>query len=146
VPVRDLETYRVRDADVSAERLDGDVIVVNLASGAYFSLSGSAADVWTAATSGSPADIWLEALDAEYSCSVPRGDIADVIDACLTQGLLEVASPTTTEPPSLPRDFPRSAWSRPRMDVFTDLQDLLLLDPIHDAGDLGWPQSAPPSD
>jgi hypothetical protein len=28
---------------------------------------------------------------------------------------------------------------------FTDMQDLLLLDPIHDTSDMGWPQRASPT-
>jgi hypothetical protein len=33
------------------------------------------------------------------------------------------------------------------LEVFTDMEDLLLLDPIHDVGDAGWPmpQTPPPA-
>jgi hypothetical protein len=30
-------------------------------------------------------------------------------------------------------------WSAPELMIFEDLQDLLLVDPIHDTGEEGWP-------
>lgn len=135
-------SYRMKSEDVSAERVDGDVIAVNLETGAYFSLSGSSADVWTAATSGAPAALWLRSLDDAYLCTVDRDHVAEMLAACLRYGLLEEAPSTSSQTPTLPDDSPRLGWAEPHVDVFTDLQDLLLLDPIHDATDLGWPQAA----
>ena len=133
--------YRVRHEDVSAERIDGDVIAVNLVTGAYFSLSGSAADVWTVATSGAPAPNWLQALDAAYGCEVSRHEIDAVIASCLEHGLIESIASNPTAVPVLPADLDRSKWLSPVLEVFTDLQDLILVDPIHDADDLGWPRA-----
>jgi hypothetical protein len=45
-----------------------------------------------------------------------------------------------TETPELPDDYSRAGWIEPTLEVFTDLQDLILVDPIHDASDLGWPR------
>ncbi len=131
---------RIRREDISAERLDGDVIAVNLGTGAYFSLSGSAADVWTAASSGSPAETWLKALDDAYGEEVPRDQVEALLRSCVEHGLMEPSDPVKTDPPLLPSDFPRTQWVEPTLEVFTDLQDLILVDPIHDATDLGWPQ------
>jgi hypothetical protein len=132
--------YRVRHEDVSAERIDGDVIAVNLVTGAYFSLSGSAADVWTAATSGAPFTIWLQALDTAYGCEISRAEVDAVIASCLEHGLIESVTTDSTVMPLLPADLDRSRWLTPVLEVFTDLQDLILVDPIHDADDLGWPR------
>jgi hypothetical protein len=133
--------YRVRHEDVSAERIDGDVIAVNLVTGAYFSLSGSAADVWSVSTSGAPSGSWLGALDTAYGCDISRNDIDAVIASCLEHGLIESVDPDPTAVPHLPADLDRSAWLTPVLEVFTDLQDLILVDPIHDADDLGWPRT-----
>lgn len=134
-------SYRVRHEDVSAERIDGDVIAVNLMTGAYFSLSGSAADVWTAATSGAPSAVWLHALDTAYGCEISRHDIEAVIGSCLEHGLIESVDSDPVVVPVLPSDLDRSTWLTPVLEVFTDLQDLILVDPIHDADDLGWPRT-----
>ena len=136
------DAMRIRREDVSAERLDGDVIIVNLSTGAYFSLSGSAADVWTAASSGAPAEVWLGVLDAAYGEPVPRAHVDSVLSSCVDHGLMEAVTPSTQEPPELPDDFARAQWIPPVFEAFTDLQDLILVDPIHDASDLGWPRTA----
>lgn len=135
------DAMRVRREDISAERLDGDVIAINLSTGAYFSLSGSAADVWTAATSGAPAEVWLAVLDATYGEPIPRAHVDSLISSCVEHGLMEAVAPSTKEPPELPDDFARGQWVQPTFEVFTDLQDLILVDPIHDASDLGWPRT-----
>lgn len=133
-------SYRARHEDISCERLDGDVIAVNLATGAYFSLSGSAADVWTAAVSGAPSTTWLARLDEAYGTPVSREDVAHLLSACVEHGLVEPMEANMDDLPPLPADLDRSRWLSPVLEVFTDLQDLILVDPIHDAGDLGWPR------
>jgi hypothetical protein len=35
------------------------------------------------------------------------------------------------------------AFQPPTLESYNDMQDLLLLDPIHDVDDMGWPQKAP---
>lgn len=34
---------------------------------------------------------------------------------------------------------PAAIFDAPRMEIFSDLQDLLLADPIHDVAEAGWP-------
>ena len=41
--------------------------------------------------------------------------------------------PSRTAPPRLVRE--------PRLDKYTDMQELLLLDPIHEVDERGWPNS-----
>lgn len=133
-------SFRIRSEDISAERLDGDVIAVNLATGAYFSLSGSAADVWTVAMSGAPSTIWLQILDDAYGSEVSRSEIELLLASCVEHGLAEAMEPNPQIVPALPLDLDRSQWISPVLEVFTDLRDLILVDPIHDADDLGWPR------
>lgn len=133
--------FRVRHAFVSCERLSGDVIAVNLTSGTYFSLAGVAGDIWTAFTSGAPEDMCAKALEAAYGVRLPRDEVDALLEECISYGLIEVASPWI-ESVELPDDCQRPEWSTPVLEVFDDLQDLILVDPIHDTSDLGWPATA----
>ena len=36
---------------------------------------------------------------------------------------------------------PRTPFVRPELSIHTDMQDLLLLDPIHDVSEIGWPKA-----
>jgi len=133
---------RVRIEDVSAERIDGDVIAVNLHTGAYFSLSGSAADVWTACSTGADFEMCCEALDAAYAAPVPREEVGNLVASCIEHGLFEGIEPLAVTVEPLPEDWQRNGWIEPRLEVFDDLKDLILVDPIHDASALGWPRIA----
>jgi hypothetical protein len=33
------------------------------------------------------------------------------------------------------------SWAEPVLDKYTDMQELLLLDPIHEVDDAGWPHT-----
>lgn len=125
--------------DVSAERLEGDVIAVNLATGAYFSMTGTAADIWTAATSGCHSDDWLATLDAAYGMECPRDEIESFLRLCLRHGLLSEAPSSRRDEVILPDDLVRDAWLSPELGIFEDLRDLLIADPIHEASVYGWP-------
>lgn len=124
---------------VSHERIDGNVIAVNLESGTYFSMTGTGADVWTAASSGLAAHTWLAVLDDAYGRECPRQEIGAFLTACLDQQLLVQETTPADGPLTLPEDVMRTTWSAPRLEIFEDLRDLLLVDPVHDTSTFGWP-------
>lgn len=128
---------------VSAERLDGEVIAIHLGTGTYFSMSGTAADIWTAASSGLHSDAWLAALDAAYGTHCPREDIERFLQVCFDNALLTESAPAEDTGWVLPEDYAREAWQEPSLEVFEDLRDLLLVDPIHETSALGWPHVEP---
>ena len=133
---------RIRVEDVSAERMEGDVIAVNLHTGSYFSLSGPAADVWTACATGAAFEECCAVLDDSYASPVPRDQVMAVVESCIEHGLFEEIEPLDVEVPALPDDWQRGQWTEPKLEVFDDLKDLILVDPIHDASALGWPRTA----
>lgn len=134
-------SLRIQQDAVSHERLDGDVIAVNLESGTYFSMSGTGADVWTAASSGLAPETWLAALDDAYRMECPRDDISGFLTACLDHALLVSSENPVDGLLVLPGDLSRTAWTVPRLEVFEDLRDLLLVDPVHDTSTFGWPNT-----
>jgi hypothetical protein len=137
-------TYLQFNAWVTHERLDSEVIAINLETGAYFALDGVAADTWTLAASGSSTDEIVAALDARYETSAEtlRTDVAAFVAELVEQGL----ATETTEAPSpaegvapLPAGDALSPYQPPSLLRYDDLADLLLLDPIHEVDDVGWP-------
>jgi len=65
--------------------------------------------------------------------------LGDVVDELLGEELIAPgAAPAATQVPVI-----TGAWVAPRLEKFTDLQTLLLLDPIHDVDEQGWPRVAP---
>ena len=71
-----------------------------------------------------------------------RAVVAAFLDSLVTEGLLVAQSESATPPALL--DLPGDAgpFTVPGFEKFTDMQDLLLLDPIHDVDETGWPRAA----
>lgn len=130
-----MASYRIASADITQQFLDGEVVAINFQSGDYYNLRGAAAPAFAALVAGLP-DTRLAELFAE---SPP--DAAAVLQALVESwvkvGLLvaDPAVPATEPPPPVP-------WSAPVSEVFADMQQLLLADPIHDVGDGAWPRQA----
>lgn len=135
--------YRLNSPDVVQEELEGEVIVVHLVSGSYYSLTKSGADVWKRLISGQTAaaivDQLTELTDGTRSVIGPAVDqfVADLV----AEQLLVPAAPGTAGLSLAAGTTPgeRSPFEAPRFEKFTDMQELLLVDPIHEVAEAGWP-------
>lgn len=135
-------SYEVNAEDVTHERLDGEVVAINMRTGRYYSLSGPAADVWSLIDQRRPQAEWSESLQEVYPSGEGWPGIAQFIDRCSTAGLIRQCEASAISSPALPHDFTRASWTAPQLEEFEDLQDLILVDPIHDITALGWPHVA----
>jgi hypothetical protein len=81
--------YRV-SADVVFRELDGEAVLLDLASGRYFGLNAVGTRVWTALAGGATAAEAVDAVAAEFDA--PPAEIAADIDALvadlIARGLL----------------------------------------------------------
>jgi hypothetical protein len=128
---------------VSAEAFDNEVMIVNLETGNYYSLTGVGATVWQLIEQGCTQSTLCENVQAAYG-----GDPAAIRAALsaftdeLRDEKLVVDQPG--EPPSTALAEPLTAaaeFTPPVLEKYTDMQDLLLIDPIHEVNDAhGWPK------
>ena len=140
--------WRVRSGQVMSEVLDGEAVIIDMASGRYHAAPGVGATVWQAVSAGCSMEGVLTEVTRVHT-AVPD-DAADQIRRFIDQleaaGLVveedgEQASPSiagTTAPATTP-------WSTPVLESHDDLADLLLLDPVHEVTEDGWPHAAPPA-
>src|SRR5690606_10448931 len=110
--------------------------VLNLSTGQYFGFNPSAATVWEALIGGAcPTDI----ADA----MAPARDIDGFINALGTNALTvtDEGEPAPVAPEMARR---LAALDRdPELEMFDDLADLIVADPIHDTDEAkGWPVRA----
>jgi hypothetical protein len=137
--------YCVDKSKVTDDRLEDEVIIINTATGCYYSGSGTAADVWSLVSQGASVAEAAQDLAAAYSCTEQTvlPDVSKCIDFLVDRGLLRltdlsVPAPELRLPPSIRRE-----WTAPAFDEYTDMWDLIKLDPIHEADEIGWPIAKP---
>lgn len=126
------------------ETIDGETIIIDLASGTYYSLRGSGSEIWNALGSSEPLEAVVARLTETYDAS--PAEIVAAVEAFLgdleaeglvvsTNGTVAVEVPGTDSPGGEP-------FAPPKLEKFTDMQDIILLDPVHQVDDRGWPHAA----
>ena len=140
--------YAIDTANVSHERLHDEVIIINLKTGAYYSGSGPAADLWDLLCQGAIISQLASVLASEYSCdeALVLQDINGCLDFLVECAIIQVDGEIGASASELvlPK-IQRAGWIPPKFEEYTDMWDLIQLDPIHDVGEAGWPFAAPPS-
>ena len=130
--------YIVNRPDVVFERFEEEVVLVNLETGTYYSLSGTAPQIWEALDAGaSQAEI---VADIGATNSTEEAVVADVVDEfvqkLIEQSMLvedeERPRPAESGPHRSDVDGMDGPFLPPVMEIYNDMQDLLLLDPIHE--------------
>jgi hypothetical protein len=130
----------VATPDCIADNFDGEVVVLNIASGVYFSLRGLAGAVWRDLAAGlAPSDLvsGMKAVDAELGSRT-----YEFIAQIEQHGLMRPRAPGGQHPPAAAESvaLARSGDSRLTLETYEDMKDLILADPIHDADEqAGWP-------
>ena len=131
--------FRTDVADAASELFEAELVIANYGSGIYYSLSETATLIWQGLRHGlSTAQVvgWLERHFTSEASTI-ADDVQSLIDRLLAEGLLiEVSTPIELGP--LP-SIAIVAWTPPKLERFDDLQELLLLDPVHDVSEPGWP-------
>jgi hypothetical protein len=141
----DGERYVIDEQRIVSEVIGGEAIVINLANGYYYSLDATAAEVWQAVDQGRSVSEIVSALQSRYDCSGadPEPSVRALITAWRADDLIVPAAPDAPpagDPPSAAAGSEaRPLFSPPSFQRFTDMQGFLLVDPIHEVDERGWP-------
>lgn len=127
------------------EMIDGEVVVIDLSTGSYFSLIDSAAVIWATLPAAPTAAEVAGHLGQVYEASdADAVAIAEAfLDALVAEGLVaevdgESGSGISAELPAVAAGTP---LGEPRLEKFDDMQHLILLDPVHEIDEtMGWPR------
>lgn len=128
---------------VVSETMDGEAIVMHHGSGRYFDMIGSAALIWSAIEQGASYGQIAQALAQAYDLepAAAQASVEAFVQVLESHDLLRVAD--TPAPASLDLPAVAGPYAPPLLGVHDDLADMLLLDPIHDVDDVGWPAPRP---
>lgn len=133
----DERRYRINAPDVIDESVDGEVLIVHLGTGAYYSADGLGEVVWRHLAAGhSPASL-AAALHAQPGAASLDDSLAAFVGGVIGDGLLVPdEGQGATGAVNLPAPLPPGGLV---LNKYTDMEALLLLDPVHDVDAGGWP-------
>ena len=141
--------YEINRPMVSAEAFDDETIIIHFDTGNYYSLDSFSSIIWQAIEARVDVAVMSDILMTcfkKVSHSELQNRANQLIAELLTEDLIrpaEITEPgkTALQLADCEEELPENAG---RLIKFDDLQELLLLDPIHDVDEAGWPHAPNP--
>lgn len=139
-------------SEIAVEKFDDGPVIINFLTGRYFSLDAWGELVWQY-FSGGLNQIQLEEhilnlpLISELEKAQVKIDVERFVATLIEQRLLAPLSGSPTHGVGDINLLIPEVYSPPKIEVYDDLADLILIDPIHDVNEsLGWPVAQSPND
>ncbi len=138
--------YHPNTSRITYEIIEGEVIIVDFDTGVYYSINALGSVIFNWLVQGAKFGKILSALEQHYNNTAT--DIAQAVNsfiAALLQDTIIVLSEekrdddTSTLEPPLEGLTDSATFEPPILTKYTDMQELLLLDPIHEVDEEGWP-------
>jgi len=137
-----MQRFVINTAHVSSEIFGDEAVVVNFMTGKYFGMTGSAPVIWKLFETPVSGDDVMNVFNGLNGISDEIiGQVKTFIDILLQENLVidaGVTNPDNTQSTTVKIDTDK--WQAPILEIYDDLQELIVLDPIHDADpERGWP-------
>ena len=122
--------YRPNGDSLASTIIDGDAVLVNLATGVYYSLDGPAGTVWQMIERHRSVGEIVYRLISLYETTQIQAtaDVEALMARLLAEDLIAETTPGPDAPPD-PEPPARLPYRAPQMEMYTDMSDLLALDP-----------------
>lgn len=129
---------------------DNEVVIINLDSGSYYNLDKVGTDIWRLIEDGSSVSEIAEVITHLYESSgidiqsavkqfleeLAQEDLIVPYAASELESFQGSKAKVETGPAAT-----RLVFQAPVLKKYTDMQELLLLDPIHEVDETGWPKA-----
>ena len=137
------QRYILNKAKFASQTFADEVIVLDATNGTYYTLTGNAPDVWESLIAGAPLDQIAEALAGPTGATPDRvtSDLGRFANDLATEAVL-LPAPSDQEAASVQGLNDCSVYEGFVWDKHADLDELLVLDPIHEVNpEKGWPHT-----
>jgi coenzyme PQQ synthesis protein D (PqqD) len=141
--------YKVEQHKVTAEVIDNEVIIIHFDTGNYYTVAKVGAYVWDLLGRQVAVEDLLDVVVIAYPDAPPetvRSQVKQFIAELAAEDLITPCASHETTTGGVPSPLPdRSSYETPVLEKYTDMQALLLIDPIHEVDDRGWPHLDKPT-
>jgi hypothetical protein len=138
--------FRLNAPNVIAETIEGETILVDLRTGNYYSIQGSGSQIWGGLAHGATLMQVTEAIAQAFSVGDDdaRQAVASLSEQLEREGLIvPLEDDAAAAGTPLQLEAGGAAFTPPVVEKYTDMQDLVLLDPVHEVDARGWPHGQP---
>lgn len=143
--------FKINEPKVIQETIEGESVIVNLASGNYFSVDKIGAEIWENIEKGRSVEEILDHIFRLYNGDPDsiENSVKQLIDELIKEELVVPDSSTMADSTRISdvkgvsEQGQKKGFEAPVLKKYTDMQDLLLLDPIHEVDETGWPNIKP---
>ena len=126
------------------ERFDEEIVAIQLATGAYHSISGAGVDAFLLLSAEPTIPELAKALAEKYlaSAAAIEQDLDPFLEQLRKESLVIAHSEGAHRGGqcSVSHSGPLLPYKPPAIQPFRDLEELFLIDPVHEVGPVGWPQ------
>lgn len=132
--------YRPNSPPVIQETIDEETLIVDLDSGSYYHLVSAGAYIWRLLEAGHNREAAAAALAEHFGLESDEAlaQVHALIAELLRNELIVGVDSAPAGAPPAPA-APTKPYQPAALAVHTDMQELLLLDPVHDVDETGWP-------
>ena len=138
--------YRSNTPRFVDDTVDGEALIMDMVTGNYYSCVGASAVAWNTLKRGVAVPDTAAELATTYGKSVREvtPDVERFVQDLLGEEILVAADGTAAvdDVAERPGAGPAHEYASLELERFTDLADLILLDPVHDVSEAGWPRPA----
>ncbi len=135
-----MSRFRPNSPPVVHETVGDETIIVNLDAGVYYALNSSGSRLWIELERGVQVAELVDDVARQSGASADEVEAAvrAFIDTLVAEDLV-VEAENGDQPGAPSVTWPTgTGFTAPALERYTDMQELLLLDPIHDIGVGGW--------
>ncbi|MCE9547735.1 MAG: PqqD family protein [Planctomycetia bacterium] len=135
----DTDHFQFDHPRVISEVMDGELVLVQFESGCYYSVRGVGADVCQLLTAGHDVGHIAHSIATRHQASATQ--VHDEVRKFIADLVAEKLLVPQTTAGGIPAvvTLGSTVYTAPAFEKFDDMADQLLLDPIHEIGETGWP-------
>ena len=132
--------YEINVPAVISEPMDEELVVINLDNGCYYNLNKSATRLWNQLEQGCSVNQAARHISRFYGSEEAPVlvDFTSFVERLIEEGLIRIREGGSTNELPL-KEGHGETYQKPGFQKYADMQEMLLLDPIHEVSEAGWP-------
>jgi hypothetical protein len=131
--------YSLNKEKIISEVFDGETVMINLDTGSYYATNTTGSVILKLIEKQVDIDKKIEDyfILNEIKQEVVSEELSEYLNSLLKENI--IVESRNGAVPTMSSNEEKISYVKPELSCFTDMQELILLDPIHEVSDEGWP-------